>query len=304
MPLRRDRRVLLATALAAAVQRVAAAEAGPMRIVVGFAPGGASDAVARAFARALEPLLARPVLVEPRPGADGAIAAQAVAAAPPDGATLLLGSSTALVAVPSLRTPPPYDPFAAFTPVCGLGRFSMALLVHASMPVRSVAELLRLVEHRPEAFSAAASNSTAELALTQLMGWRRVVVVSYRGDAPALLDLVAGRVQMMFATGAAADAYLAQGRLRRLATTEPGGIELDVTPWLGLFGPAGLALPTRAALARALAATLSDAPLQQHLRTQRFLAEVLPPEAFDRYFRLQYARFAASARRAGLRLER
>ncbi len=304
--LRLDRRAWLAAALAAAWPAARSQPpAPPLKIVVGFAAGGAADEVTRAFATALQQRLRRAVVVEPRPGGDGVIAAQSVAAAAADGSTLLLGSSTALVAVPALRKPAPYDPFTAFAPVCGLGHFTMSLLVHAALPVRSAAELLRWIERRPGALAAASSNSTAELAMAQFVGWRQVLRVPYRGDAPALLDLVAGRVQMMVATGSASDSYVADGRLRRLGSTAPGdGLDLDVTPWLGLFGPAGLPMPQRVEIARAVAASVGDATLRERLARQRFEPAPLAPDAFERYFRTQYERLVAAARRAGLQLER
>lgn len=276
-----------------------------MRLVLGFAPGGASDAVARALASALEQPLDRRVLVEARPGADGVIAAQAVAAAAPDGATLLLGSNTSLVAVPALRIPAPYDPFAAFIPVAGLGQFSMSLLINATVPARTVAELLRLIERRPGDINAAASNSTAELAIAQLVGWRRVLTVPYKGDVPALTDLVAGRVHFMFATGAASAPFVTDGRLRRLGSTAPGGgLDVDVTPWMGLFGPAGLARERVRELSLAVHAALQDALLQKRFSEHGFQAHALSAAEFEAYFRLQYGRFIAAARRSGLRLER
>jgi tripartite-type tricarboxylate transporter receptor subunit TctC len=299
-----DRRAFLAIGLAADWAPVHAQPAA-MKIIVGFAPGGASDAVARAFASALQVTLGRAVVVEPRAGADGVIAAQAVAAAAADGATLLLGSNTALVAVPALRAPPPYDPFTAFAPVSGLGQFRMSLLVNASLPVRTVAELLSLVERRPGELGAASSNSTAELALAQLLGWRRALHVPYKGDAPALIDLIAGRVHLMFATGSASEPHVADGRLRRLGSTAPGGgLELDVTPWMGLFGPAGLPVALRAEIAQGVQTGLHDKLLRQRLALQGFEPQALPPQAFDTYFRQQYARYVAAARRSGLRLER
>jgi tripartite-type tricarboxylate transporter receptor subunit TctC len=276
-----------------------------LRIVSGFAPGGASSIVARAAADALQERLGRNTIVDPRPGADGTIAALHVAAAPADGSTLLLGSSTALVAVPALRRPPPYDPFVALAPVCRLGRFQMALLVPAAVPARSAAELLQAIEQRPEGYVAAASNSTAELALRQWLGGRRVVLVPYKGDAPALLDLVGGRVQMMVATGAAAAPYLKDGRLRALATTaRDGGLVLDVDAWLGLFAPAGTPLPQRESLAAAVGAGFDDAALRQRLAPQGFEVQPLGPAPFEAYFRLQYRQFAAAAQRHGMTLER
>jgi tripartite-type tricarboxylate transporter receptor subunit TctC len=300
-----DRRAFVALTLAASATSPARAQTTPLQIVVGFAPGGASDAVARALAQSLQPRLARPVIVQNRPGGDGVVAAQSVASAAADAATLLLGSSTALVAVPVFRTPPPYDPFTAFTPVVGLGQFSMSLLVGASLRVRSVDELLRLLERRPGQIAAASSNSTAELALAQLVGWRRVLHVPYKGDAPALLDLIAGRVHFMFATGPASDPYVADGRLRRLGSTAAGGgLRLDVIPWLGLFGPAGLTRASCRVVAQGVQSSMQDPSLRQRLAAQAFEPQVRAPEDLEDYFRVQYARFVAAARRSGMRLER
>lgn len=305
MSARCDRRAFLALPLAGSVLAPARAQAAPLQIVVGFAPGGASDTVARALANALQPRLARSVIVQNRPGADGVVAAQSVAAASADAPILLLGSSTALVAVPVFRTPSPYDPFTAFTPVVGLGRFSMSLLVGAGLRVRSVEELLRLLERRPGEFVAASSNSTAELALSQLLGWRRVLHAPYKGDAPALLDLIAGRVHLMFATGSASHPYVADGRLRRLGSTAPGGgLQLDVSPWLGLFGPPGMRSESGRLVANAVQAAMQDPALRRELAAQAFEPEVRGTQDFEAYFRVQYARFVAAARRSGMRLER
>lgn len=305
MPACCDRRAFLALPLAGAALSPTRAQSTPMQIVVGFAPGGASDTVARALAQALQPRLARAVIVQNRPGADGVVAAQSVAAASADTPSLLLGSSTALVAVPVFRTPPPYDPFTAFTPVVGLGQFSMSLLVGSGLGVRSVAELLQLVERRPGEIVAASSNSTAELALAQLVGWRRVLHVPYKGDAPALLDLVAGRVHLMFATGSASHPHVADGRLRRLGSTSPGGgLQLDVSPWLGLFGPAGMTNASCRVVADGVQGAMQDSSLRRAFAAQGFEPEVRGTREFEGYFRVQYAQFVAAARRSGMRLER
>jgi tripartite-type tricarboxylate transporter receptor subunit TctC len=181
----------------------------------------------------------------------------------------------------------------------------MALLVHAGVPARSSAELLRLVEREPGTLAAASSNSTAELALRQLLGTRRVVHVPYKGDAPALTDLVAGRVHMMVSTGANAAAFVDEGRLRSLATTAPGGeLALDVDAWLGLFAPAGTPLERREALAHGASDGMADALVRQRLAAQGFEPEPLGPAAFESYFRDQHARFLAAARRIGMTMER
>jgi tripartite-type tricarboxylate transporter receptor subunit TctC len=153
--------------------------------------------------------------------------------------------------------------------------------------------------------NAAASNSTAELAVAQLKGWRQAQTIPYKGDAPALLDLVGGRVQFMFATGVAAEPYLADGRLRRLGTTAPGGgLDIDVTPWMGLFAPAGLPEPRVLDIADGVVSSLQDAEVRARWAAQGFEPQVMSAPEFKAYFRLQYARFVASARRAGLRIDR
>ena len=147
----------------------------PLRLIVGFAPGGGADALTRIIAQGLAQQLGQQVIVENRPGADGVLAAQAASSARPDGYTLLMGTNTAMVAAPTMRPTPPYDPFKAFTPISSAGQFSMFLVVPASLPVKSVSELLALVAARPGALNSASSNSASELAMLQLLGERKVV---------------------------------------------------------------------------------------------------------------------------------
>jgi tripartite-type tricarboxylate transporter receptor subunit TctC len=181
----------------------------------------------------------------------------------------------------------------------------MSLLVNDSVPARTVAELLRLIERHPGDFNAAFSNSTAELAVAQLVGRRQVLTVPYKGDVPALIDLVSGRVHFMFATGASSAPFVADGRLRRLGSTAPGGgLDVDVTPWMGLFGPAGLPKERIQEFTRAVKTALHDGVLQQRFVEQGFQVHALSAEELEAYFRLQYGRFVAAARRSGLKLER
>ncbi|MEY2801135.1 MAG: hypothetical protein RL513_719, partial [Pseudomonadota bacterium] len=121
----------------------------PMRVIVGFTPGGAADVMTRIIAKGLSAELGQQVIVENKPGADGIISAQEVMRAPPDGYTILMGTNTAMVAVPSLRPNPPYDPFKAFTPISSAGEFSMFLAVAPNLPVKNLAEFLDLVAANP-----------------------------------------------------------------------------------------------------------------------------------------------------------
>eukprot|EP01036_Dinobryon_divergens_P053921 gene53921-biopygen44429 len=136
-----------------AVAQTAAYPSKPIRMVVGFAPGGAADVMTRIIATGLGKQLGQQVIVDNRPGAEGIIAAQAVQTAPADGYTLLMGTNTAMVSVPALRPNPPYDPFKAFTPISSAGQFSMFLVVPSGLPVKSVNELLALVATLPRELS-------------------------------------------------------------------------------------------------------------------------------------------------------
>jgi tripartite-type tricarboxylate transporter receptor subunit TctC len=195
------------------------------------------------------------VIVENRPGADGVLAAQATSSARPDGYTLLMGTNTAMVAAPTMRPTPPYDPFKAFTPISSAGQFSMFLVVPSSLPAKSVGELLALVAAKPGALNSASSNSASELAMLQLLGERKVVNARYKGDMQAMTDLLGGQIHMMFTTGTLAPGFVKEGRIRALVALLPqrsallpdvptGGElglgKLTITPWAGFFGPPGL----------------------------------------------------------------
>jgi tripartite-type tricarboxylate transporter receptor subunit TctC len=230
----------------------------PIRLVVPFPPGGTADIAARTVAGALSQGLGQPVLVDNRGGADGAIAGAAVIAAPADGYTLFFATTTALNAAPALQKTPPYDPVTAFTPISHVGKFGFFLIVHESVPAKNVAELLAYVRANPGKVNYATGNGTSILTTAQLAATEKLdmVHVPYKGDAPASVDLIAGRVQLSIATlSAGVLPQIKDGHLRVLATllpnrsplvpdaptaAEAGLRGLTITPWGGLFGPAGL----------------------------------------------------------------
>lgn len=285
----------------------------PLRIVVGFAPGGAADVMTRIIAKGLGEELGQQVIVDNKPGADGILSAQEVMKAPPDGSTILMGTNTAMVAVPALRANPPYDPFKAFTPISSAGEFSMFLAIAPSVPANTLAEFLDLVAAHPDKFTSASSNSAAELAMLQLLSTRGVKVVNarYKGDAPALTDLASGQVQMIFGTGTLLPAFVKQGRAKVLVTLLPqrspllpdvptaselGVRKLTITPWAGFFGPAGLPPETTARLSTALRAALARPEVHDQLVGQGFTSYGLPPAEFAAFFRRQYDGFLATVR--------
>ena len=315
-------------ALAAALAAVGIATAGlaraadypakPIRMVVGFAPGGAADAVTRVIAQSLGRRLGQQVVVDNKPGADGIIAAQDVQRAAPDGYTLMLGTNTALVAVPSLRPNPPYDPFKAFAPISSAGQFSMFLVVHPSLPAKTARELQSLVAAEPGRYNSASSNSAAELAMIQLLGSGKVVNARYKGDVPALSDLAGGNIHMIWTTGTSAPAFVKDGRARALLTLQPqrspllpevptaaeaGLGALTIRPWAGFFGPAGLPKDIADKLAREIEAVLKQPEVREQLAQQGFDGYAMAPEAFAAFFREQYDTFNRIVREHAVRFE-
>lgn len=319
------RRLLQALAAGGAAGALPAAwaqafPARPLRIVVGFAPGGAADVMTRIIARGLAAELGQQVLVDNKPGADGIISAQELLRAPADGYTILMGTNTAMVAVPTLRPNPPYDPFKAFTPISSAGEFSMFLAVSPSLPVKSLAEFIDHVAAHPGKFNSASSNSAAELAMLQLLSMRnaKVVNVRYKGDVQALTDLASGQVQMMFSTGTLTPSLVKEGKVRALVTLLPqrspllpdvptaaelGLGKLTITPWAGFFGPAGLPPEVTGRLSAGLRAALARPDVRDQLVGQGFSSYGMAPSEFAAFFRRQHESFGATVRENNVRFD-
>ncbi|MFZ9407630.1 MAG: Bug family tripartite tricarboxylate transporter substrate binding protein [Burkholderiaceae bacterium] len=292
----------------------------PMRVIVGFTPGGAADVMTRIIAKGLSAELGQQVIVENKPGADGIISAQEVMRAPPDGYTILMGTNTAMVAVPSLRPNPPYDPFKAFTPISSAGEFSMFLAVAPNLPVKNLAEFLDLVAANPGKFSSASSNSAAELAMLQLLSSRNIKVVNarYKGDAQALTDLASGQVHMIFSTGTLMPGLVKEGKAKALVTLLPrrsplmpdvptaselGIGKLTITPWAGFFGPPGMPGDVTEKLSAGLRAALARADVRDQLVGQGFSSYGMTPAEFAVFFRRQYDGFGTTVRENNVKFD-
>src|SRR3954463_425444 len=212
------RALLLCLALAACP-----AMAQSVRFVVGFTPGGPSDILARALGAKLSETLGQPVVVENRPGAGGNLAAEAVAKSAPDGNTWLLGNNSILATNAALYSHLGYDPVKDFAPVALVAIQPNILVVHPSVPARSVAELITYAKTHPGKLNYASSGAgaAAHLAgeLFKAMTGVEMVHVPYKGAQPALTDVIAGQCQLMFATSASVIPFIKSGRLRALAVT-------------------------------------------------------------------------------------
>lgn len=218
----------------------------PIRLVVPFAAGGASDTAARSLAQAMQKSLGQRIVVDNRPGANGAIAAQAVLGAPADGYTLLW-SVASMAALPLMQKSPPFQSLAEFTPVSMIGEFAFCMVVHPSVPARSVGELVAYARANPDKLSYASSTLAEYMSATQFMRAAGIsmVRVPYKGGSQVMPDLVSGRVQMHIGTLSSALSYTSDGRLRMLAVLLPQrSTAAPDVPTLAEAGMRGIAVPT------------------------------------------------------------
>jgi tripartite-type tricarboxylate transporter receptor subunit TctC len=292
----------------------------PLRMIVGFAPGGAADVMARIIAKGLGAQVNQQVIVENKPGADGILASQELMRAAPDGYTLMMGTNTATVAVPALRPNPPYDPFKAFTPLSTAGEFSMFLAVSPSLPSGNLKEFLDHVAANPGKYNSGSSNSAAELAMLQLLGTRgaKVVNARYKGDVQAMTDLVGGQIHMMFSTGTLTPTFVKDNKIKSLLTllpkrspllpevptaTELGIGKLTITPWAGFFGPAGMPPEVVERLSLELRNALARPDVRDQLVGQGFSSYGMTPAEFTAFFRKQYDGFVNTVKENNVKFD-
>jgi tripartite-type tricarboxylate transporter receptor subunit TctC len=289
----------------------------PVRIVVPFLAGGPVDTTARVIQQALSRALGQPVIVENRPGADGAIAAQSVASAVPDGYTLFFGGSSTMVSVPVLRKNPPFDAVADFTPISLIGRFAFCMFVHPDVPAKTVTEFVAHARANPDKLNFATSNLTEFMFAAQLMKSAGIsmVRVPYKGAAQAIPDLIAGRVQLDFVPISAGLAHYRDGRLKLLATVLPQRVAVapevptmaeagfpgvTVSPWQGIFGPPKLPKEIVERLSRELNLILQSAEVRAQYDKQGFQPEPSTPDALAAMLKSDLQTWGQIVREAGI----
>lgn len=247
----------------------------PISLVVPFAAGGPTDGFARAIAEKLPPLLGQPVVIDNRPGAGGSLANTFVARAAPDGHTLLMAGSSMVTAAALAKTP--YDPVTSYTPVVPLLTLEMLLVVNADLPVRTVAELVKYAKANPGKLSYGSTGTGAithmQMEMFKSMTGTHILHIPYRGSAPALMDLLAGNIQVCFDSLITAGPYIKNGKLRALALAMPerslvtpeiptfreaGLPDFEASAWTGLLGPAGMPRPIVDRIHQATVTALAD----------------------------------------------
>ena len=287
LPSTTRRQFLAASAAAFAVPARAAADiAGgkPITLVVSYPAGGGADAMARLVGPKIAEALGQPVVVDNKPGASGTIAAQHVARAAPDGATLLLDASSFAVN-PALFQKLPYDSEKAFVPIAVLAQFPNVLVCTPSFEAKSVADVLKLARAKPRglAYASSGNGSAQHLAgaLFEQLAKVELVHVPYRGGGPALNDVMGGQVPLFFANVASSLGQIQAGRLRPLAVTaatrcralpdvptmaQAGVPGHEVPEWNPILAPAGIPAAVRDKLAAAVARAMADAEVLGRIR--------------------------------------
>lgn len=229
----------------------------PIRFIIGFPPGGSADPATRIVSAALSEQMRQPVIVDNRPGADGALSAELAMRAPADGYTLLFGSVNAMTAAVVMRKTPPYDPARDFTPISMMGRATQFLYIHPGVPAKSLAEFVSYAKANAGKVNCGVPNPISNFQYLQLARATGIDIlhVPYKGEGPATPDLLSGRLHAMINSSGAAIGLHKEGKLRALAvmlknrspllpevpTIDEAGVpQVSVRHWAGVFGPARL----------------------------------------------------------------
>ena len=316
-------RTLLATiAVATLAQGALAAQwpDRPVRMLVGFAPGGGTDATARAIAPKLTELLGQQVIVDNRPGATGNIATDITAKSNPDGYTILMGTIAALAINPALYEKLPFDPLKDLLPVTRAVDSTNVLVVHPSVQAKTVKELIALAKAKSLNCGSSGVGGAGHLALElfNLQTGTRIVHVPYKGGGPAMIDLMGGQIQLIFATAASAVGAIKSGKINALAVTtlkrsplvpdlptiaETGLKGFEANNWYGIMVPAKTPRAIINRLNKDVSTALMTPSIKELLFKQGLDVAPESPEAFGAYIKSEHAKWAKVVKAANLKAE-
>ncbi len=312
----------VALLLPASIAAAQSYPAKPIRIIVPFPPGGIADLFARVIGQKFGETWGQPGVVENRPGAGGNIGAEIVAKSPPDGYTLVTGSIGTHAVNVSLFSKLGYDPIRDFAPVSLIMEAEGLLVLHPSVPARSVKELIALARSRPGQLSyASAGNGTAAHLSGELfksMAKVDMVHVPYKGNVPAITDLIAGQTSLLFATMPTVLPQVQAGRLRALAVTSssrsPAAPELptiaeaalpgySVTNWIGIFAPAGTPRDVVMKLNVETIRVMQAPDIRKRLVNEGAKFTPMSPDEFGTFVKAEMAKWARVVKEAGIRVD-
>ncbi len=291
----------------------------PIRVIAPSSPGGPVDVLARILAQGMTETLGQQIVIENRAGAAGQIGAELVAKAPPDGYTLLLGFSGPLAISPNMNEKTPYDSMRDFAPVSQVAAAPYVLLVHPSVPAKSVKELVALARARPGKMNfASGGNGTGLHMAGELLNFTagiRIVHVPYKGAGPGIAAMMGGEVDMMFNGVAAALPHIKAGRVRAIAvggdkrsplvpelpTVAESGLKFNTTGWYGVLAPRGTPQPVVAKLHAETVKALNLPPVKDQLVKLGVDSVGSTPDQFATLIREEFATWGKVIKAAGLK---
>ena len=294
----------------------------PVKMIIPYPPGGGNDTLGWLFAVKLGERIGQPVVVENRPGAGTLIGTEAAAKSTPDGYTILLSSIATHALSPNLYSKVPYDPIRDFAPITLLGIAPTVLVVTNDLPAKDLAELVAAAKAKPGALAyASGGNGTLPHINGEVfksVAGVDLLHVTYKGGGPALVDLIAGRVQVMLDTAASAMPHVRGGKLRALAITGPkrsseypdlptfaeaGLPQYDTNAWYSMHAPAGTPPEVVRRLNAELVASLKDADVQARFKQLSTEPVGNTPEEFAAFVRAELDKYARIIKSAGIRLD-
>jgi tripartite-type tricarboxylate transporter receptor subunit TctC len=289
----------------------------PIRFVIPFGAGSATDALARIAGQELEQILGQPIIVVQKPGADGALAAGEVKRAAPDGYTFMFGTNSPLAVVPNMQKEPPYNVLTDFTPVTFLGENTFFIVVNPSVPATTLAELIALARSSPKPMNYATGNTYAFVSMAMLATNNKIQLepIRYKSEPDAMTDLLSGRVPLMNATSTSVAAHVKSGKLRALSTSfaersplmpevpsivEAGQRPFPIGPWFALVGPADLPADIVATMNKAMVATLAKPAVREQMQKHGFMPKSSTPGALAAYMKEQLGVWKTALKDAGI----
>jgi tripartite-type tricarboxylate transporter receptor subunit TctC len=291
-----------------------------VRLISSSPPAGASDILTRTLGQALQEQTGQSFVIENKAGAAGVIGSDFVAKAAPDGYTMLLATNSPMSVVPVMKKVPPYDPIADFTPITDVGRYTFFIVVHPDVPAKTLQELIGYAKSNPGKLNYATGNTTGivSTALFQSLAGIQMLHVPYKGEPQAITDVLANRVQLIFASSTTSVPHIRDGKLRAIVTTLPkrssvlpnvptiaeaGMPEFSIVSWAALFGPAKMPREVTERLNKEFVAAMGRPDVQAAMEKQAFALSPSSPERLGAYVKEQLEAYRKTMALAGIQPE-